>query len=525
MSKRTAAAAIPLVSCLALQTAAGPAHAAAGDAEITVATCSPYQTVTPANADRCGGDMLDALFTGLLEYVPGTSKSRYGVAKSITTRDNRRFRVTLRKGWKFHDGTPVRARNFVEAWNLAASARNGVNSFLFEEIKGYGKRRMSGLKVTGDYTFTIELTKPFGPFLAKLGHVAFSPLPDSALKEPASLIMNPAGRKPIGNGPFRVVKWSPGGETVVERFDDYAGTAKPYVTKITYRAYRDHEAAYRDLLAGDLDFLGTIPYSKGGQYKEDLDGRVIARPNGVISGIGLPPKIAANHDVRRAISMAIDREGIAKRLWNGMRVPARSWVPPTAEGARRDSCGQACMYDPSVARRILAQAKAKGVKLPVTIPLYYSADGGHQETVTAIAASVNRTFKGELKVVPKAKPTVIAFMNAASAGKLNGMIRMSWQLDFPHIQNVLGPLYSTGSPSNYWRYRNPRFDARLKIADRQVSPSRALKHYMMAETMLAHDLPFIPLWNDQDTAGYSSRVTAAKLTPFGWLDPVSVKAE
>ncbi len=270
--KSAGAAAISLLACLTLEAAANPAHAT-GDTEITVATCDLYYTITPGNAVPCGGDVLDALFTGLIEYVPGTSRSRYGVAKSITTKDNRRFRVTLRKGWKFHDGTPVRARNFVEAWNLAANGGKAMNAFLFEEIKGYGKRRMSGLKVTGDHTFTIELTKPFGPFLKKLGHVAFSPLPDSVLKSPASLT-----RKPIGNGPFRVVKWSPGGEYVVERFDGYAGTAKPYVSKITYRTYRNDEAAYRDLLAGDLDFLGAIPYSKGAGYKKELDGRVIARP-------------------------------------------------------------------------------------------------------------------------------------------------------------------------------------------------------------------------------------------------------
>lgn len=514
--KSAGAAAISLLACLTLEAAANPAHAT-GDTEITVATCDLYYTITPGNAVPCGGDVLDALFTGLIEYVPGTSRSRYGVAKSITTKDNRRFRVTLRKGWKFHDGTPVKARNFVEAWNLAANGGKAMNAFLFEEIKGYGKRRMSGLKVTGDHTFTIELTKPFGPFLKKLGHVAFSPLPDSVLKSPASLT-----RKPIGNGPFRVVKWSPGGEYVVERFDGYAGTAKPYVSKITYRTYRNDEAAYRDLLAGDLDFLGAIPYSKGAGYKKELDGRVIARPGNVITGIGIPRKIAANYDVRWAISMAIDREGIAKRLWKGMRVPARSWVPPIAEGARRESCGLACTYDPARARRVLSQVK--GFKLPASIPLYYNADGGHRAWVTEVAASINRTFGGRLKVVPKAKPTVSAFTKAASAGKLNGMLQMGWQLDFPHIQNVLGPMYSTGGSYNYTNFRNKRFDALLKTADRQVSPSLALKYYMRAETIIAHDLPFIPLWFTQDTAGYSSRVTAAKLTPFGWLDPVSVKA-
>ncbi|MCT9931639.1 ABC transporter substrate-binding protein [Planotetraspora sp. A-T 1434] len=492
------------------------ASAAAGDTEITVVTCAPYETVTLGNAGVCGADVLDALFTGLTEYDPVTGRSSYAVAKSITTRDNRRFTVTLRKGWTFHDGTPVKARNFVEAWNQTAFSK-GTSSFLFEDIKGYGTRRMSGLKVIDDHTFTIELNRPFGPFVKKLGQVAFSPLPDSILAKPSSF-----AAIPVGDGPFQLTSGKPGSDAVVERYDGYAGTVRTNVSKITYQVFSDWDASYRALISGDVDFVGLIPYSKLTRYKKDLHGRVIDRAGNTLQTVDFPISLATDADFRKAISMAIDRETITKRVFAGLRVPAHSFVSPVAEGARRNACGQVCAYNPSLARRYLAKAMSKGFRPPAALPLYYNADSAHGEWVDALAASVNKTFNGKVKIVPTGIKTYDEFMKAQSAGTLHGMFRAGWVLDFPHIQNALGPLYASDGYANYSVYQNKKFDGLLNAADRQISPAKAIKLYQRAESLLVKDMPAIPLWFYRDLSGYSAKITTAKLTPFGWLDPNSV---
>ncbi|GLW97631.1 ABC transporter substrate-binding protein [Microtetraspora sp. NBRC 16547] len=507
-----AVAALTLLPCTAL---GSTAHADSAS-EITVGTCTPYQFLDLGTVDPCGSEQLDALFTGLTEYEPGTSRSRYAVAESIITKDNQVFHVTLRKGWKFHDGTEVKARNFVEAWNQVASGKTD-NSFLFEEIKGYGSRRMSGLKVTGNHTFTITLSRPFSPFVKKLSMLAFSPLPDSTLKNPASF-----SKKPIGNGPFRVVSWSLSSKSVVERFDDYPG-AKPAVSRIVYRVYRDETALYADLRAGDLDFTSLIPSTKLATFKKDLGGRVLNRAGHTVQLVAFPAKVAANIDFRKAVSMAIDRETITREVFGGGRVPAHSFVPPTAEGSRRDSCGQVCSYNPGEARKYLAKALASGFRPPAALPLYYNADSPHAEWVKRVAESVTKTLGGKVKVVPKAMPTFAGFRDAVTGGRLNGMIRAGWQLDYPHIQNVLAPMYASDGVSNDSRYRNPRFDALLRAADRQSSPTKANALYQQAEALLVRDLPAIPLWVYSQQAGYSTRIAKAELTPTGWLDPVTVK--
>ncbi|MGI5155919.1 ABC transporter substrate-binding protein [Microbispora sp. CA-102843] len=516
MVSRSAAAVLPLVCCLLAVPA--PARAESGTA-VTVSTCSPYGPLTLGEAGVCGGDVLDALFTGLVEYDPRTSRATYAMARSISTQDNRRFTVRLRAGWKFHDGTEVKAHNFVDAWNQTAAAGRSGNAFLFEDIKGYGSRVMSGIRVVDDHTFTIELKRPFGPFTQKLGHVAFSPLPDSALKRPMSL-----ERKPVGNGPFRVVRWAPGTETVLERYDGYAGRAKARVGKITYRAYSSDEAAYAEILGGRLDFIFQVPAVAALRVAEDLDGRVINPVIGTVQEIGVPLRLGTNADLRKAVSMAIDRKTIIRKVFRGGRAPADSFVPPTAEGAKPGACGTFCRYDPALARKYLARAKAKGFRTPASIPLYYNADGvGYGEWVKAVSASVDKVFKGEVKIVPKTVKTFDEFQRATSKGTLKGMFRMGWQLDFPHTQNVLGPQFASGGVYNYGLYRNPRFDALLRAADRKVSRSKAIGLYRRAEAMLVRDMPAIPLWFYRYEAGYSRRIAAPRLTPFGWLDPVSVR--
>ncbi|WP_066938231.1 ABC transporter substrate-binding protein [Microtetraspora fusca] len=513
MSRRrlAAVAALTLLPGTAL---AGTAHA--DTSEITVGICAPYAISNVGSVDACGSQSLDALFTGLTEYVPGTSGSRYAVAQSITTKDNRVYYVTLKKGWRFHDGTEVKARNFVEAWNQVASTKTD-SSFLFEEIEGYGKPKMSGLKVTGDHTFTITLSAPLGVFVKRLSMTAFSPLPDSTLKNPASF-----QKKPVGNGPFRVASWSPSSESVVERFDGYPGP-KPTVARIVYRAYRDDNALYAALRSGDIDFTSLIPSTKLATFKTDLGGRVISRPGHVNQMVTFPAKVAANADFRTAISMAIDRETIAREVFGGDRVPAHSFVPPTAEGSRRDPCGQVCTYNPNKAREYLAKALASGFRPPAVLPLYYNADSAHGEWVKRVAESVTKTLGGKVKVVPKSLRTFSAFRNAVIGERLDGMFRASWQLDYPHIQNALAPMYASDGLSNDSGYRNPRFDALLRAADRERSSAKAIKLYQQAEALLVRDLPAIPLWVNGQQAGFSERIAKVGLTPTGWLDPMTVK--
>src|SRR5690606_29511564 len=98
------------------------------------------------------------------------------------------FTVKIKQGYMFQDGTEVKAKNFVDAWNYTAFGPNGQGgSYFFEPIEGFAEvnaedstvEALSGLAVVDDYTFTIKTTSPVSNLPVRLGYTAFAPQPDA----------------------------------------------------------------------------------------------------------------------------------------------------------------------------------------------------------------------------------------------------------------------------------------------------------------------------------------------------------
>ena len=131
-TRKVAVAALSAVALLAAGCGSGedgetdtPAAEAKTGGEITVRGCNPENPLIPQNTtETCGGTVIDAAFSKLVHYEPETAAPQNDIAESIETEDNQTFTVKLKKGYKFHDGTEVKAKNFVDAWNYAAYGPN-----------------------------------------------------------------------------------------------------------------------------------------------------------------------------------------------------------------------------------------------------------------------------------------------------------------------------------------------------------------------------------------------------------------
>ncbi|MFJ9518153.1 ABC transporter substrate-binding protein [Kitasatospora sp. NPDC101801] len=523
---RTRWAVIGATSVALVATGCGSSGSGGGSADagktFSYQSSEPQNPLQPANANEVGGGRISQnLFKGLADYDPDNGKLRMQMADKIDTTDSKTFNVTLKSGWTFHDGTPVKAKNFVDAWNWAATtANNQINSSWFSDIQGYTdvhpksgaatKTTMSGLTVVDDTHFTIVLNNTVSYFPYKLGYVAFSPLPDGFFADPTGY-----GQKPVGNGPYQFVSWEHNSQVVTKAFANYQGVDKPKNGGVVFKMYTTAEAAYADLQSNNLDVMDQVPPSALANYKNDLGDRAIDAPQGSIQNIGFTlyqsDWAGANKaKVRQGLSMAIDRDTITKTVLQNSRKPASSWVAEGVEGYKEGICGDSCKFDATKAKQLITEGGGvPNNKLLIT----YNADGGHKEWVDAVCNSIRQATGVDCVGDPK---TDFKTARAAITGHtINGAFRTGWQQDYPLNANFLADVYRTGAASNDFGYSSPQFDQLANTADQAASVQASVTGYQAAEAVLAQDFPAIPLWYYRTNSGYSTKVQNVKFDSFG----------
>ncbi len=549
MRARTRGMAVAALSSIALLASAcggggttsepGTSQGGGTGGEISIRGCTPENPLIPgATSEVCGGDVIDAMTAKLVHYDAETAAPTNDIAESIESADNQTFTVKLKQGYKFHDGTEVKAKNFVDAWNYTAAAKNGLaGSYFYAPVEGYGDtqcgsdaagksdcaakpaktEKLSGLAVVDDHTFTIKTTEKVSNLPVRLGYSAFAPLPDSFFADPKAF-----EDKPVGAGPFKLDSKSTT-EMVLTKFADYSGEFKPNVDKVTFRIYAEISAAYADVVANNLDFTAQIPPDQlvAAAYQSDLPDRNGIQETGILAWITFSPvdsQLKDNVALRKAISRAIDRDLIAKQIFDGTVTPSDGWVSPVVDGYKAGACGDSCTFDAQAAKS--AYDAAGGYK--GTLTMTYNNDGaGNKAYAEAVCNSVKNTLGLDCQAVGTVD--FATFNKQIDGGDLKGMFRSGWQMDYPSIENFLTPIYAKGADSNWSKYDNPEFQQLLTQAAAAPSVDEANALYQQAEALLGQDFPTAPLWARATVYGFSDKVTDVKVSAFGTLDLSSIK--
>ncbi|MFG2057694.1 ABC transporter substrate-binding protein [Micromonospora sp. NPDC048930] len=510
---------------------------ASKDGAIVIDGTQPENPLVPANTTETGGGkIIDWLFTGLVEYPNNGGAPQNALAESIDTSDSKVFKIKIKPNTKFHDGTTVKAENFVKAWNWAAYGPNGAqNASFFADIQGFSDtftedpdgpdgpqkapepkaKEMSGLKVIDDTTFEVTLSAPTAVFPTKLGYSAFMPLPDAFFADPTKF-----GKNPIGNGPVKFVSWQDDVEIKLTRFDDYSLRDKMKIKDVTVKIYQDDTAAYNDLVSGNLDFQQQVPVSSlaGDKWKSDLGDRAISSTTPVTGIIAFPiydPKFK-NPKLRRAISLSINRQEITDKIFFGNRKPADSWANPLTPGAEPGNC-TACQFNVEEAKKLLAEAGGFKGKLTLS----YNADASHKEWMEAVAQQI-KTNLG-IDAVAVGVPTFAVFRQNINAHKMTGAYRAGWQQDYPDVENWVNPLYVKGGSSNDGLYSNDQVNALAKEASAAPSLEESHKKFAEAVKIIDQDVPSMPIYFGGQQSGHSEKIKKMELTNVGELDITSVE--
>jgi oligopeptide transport system substrate-binding protein len=492
----------------------------------------PQHPLVPGNTTETeGGKVIAAVWTPLVTFDEATRSVTYdGAAESVTSTDNLNWTIKLKRGWTFHDGTPVTAQSYVRAWNYTALSSNAQGaSYFFSNVKGYdalqgdGDREptataMSGLSAPDATTIKVSLSAPFAIYPLTLGYSAFDPLPEAFYADPVAF-----GKKPVGNGPFRAeTEWVPGRGMTLSRFDDYAGPGKAKSRGVVLRMYTEISTAYTDVLAGNLDIIKGLPPDAYASAKDVFGERYIEQASPDITSLGFPlydPRYA-DVRVRRALSMAIDRKAIVNAIFLGTRVPADSFAPPTVVGYRAGACGHWCEYHPDEAKTLLSEA---GFDTSTPVEIWFNAGAGHDGWMTAVG---NMFRKIGLTYKLRGNLQFNEFLSKRDAKEMTGPFRLAWAMDYPSIENFLAPQYATAAlapaGSNTTFYSSREFDDALATGDRAPTIEAAGVAYEKAEDVLVQDLPAAPLFSGLDQAVWDKRVSGVGYNILGEIDMANV---
>ncbi len=518
---RAAAAILLLLAALA-----GCGGGSGSSDMVTVNGGEPQNPLIPTNTNETnGGRIVDRLFAGLMSYDDNGTPS-LEVAQAIDTTDNLNYRITLKPGWKFTDGSPVTARSFVDAWNYGALTTNAqLQQSFFSPIEGYDDvapqnpgekpraQTMSGLRVVTDNEFTVKLKAPTIDFKLRLGFTPFYPLPDVAFRDMAAF-----GQRPIGNGPYKLADndaWQHNVKIDLVPNPDYKGNRVPKNNGLRFVFYANLDTAYADLLAGNLDVLDTVPPSALPTYRNDLGDRAVTGPVAINQTLDTPLRLphfgGEEGRLRRlAISAAINRPQICRQIFNDTRSPAREFTAQSLPGYDPAIPGNdALNFDPARAKQLWAQADAISPWSGRYV-IAYNADGGHQEWVDAVANSIKNTLGIDASGAPQ--PTFAQIRTQITDRSIDTAFRAGWQGDYPSLLEFLEPLFVTGAGSNDVDYSNTQFDQALVRAEAALSLPDAYRLTNEAQQILLRDMPVVPLWDYINAAGHSAAVRDVRIT-------------
>ena len=277
---------------------------------------------------------------------------------------------------------------------------------------------LSGLTVVDDLTFTVELNTADPEFPVQLAYTAYFPLPTAAYANTFGY-----NQAPIGNGPYMFPE---GGEwendTAIDlvTFPGYAGDT-PANDGVNFVISADIGTNYLEALDGNLDVLSGIDPDRLASAPTDFPDRFAQSPSTGILYMAFPQYLDGTFtkEHRQALSMAIDRELIIEKIFNGSGTAAHSAVPSNL-GGRDDVCAS-WNYDPDAAKALWdAAGPLDG------FDVWFNAGSGHEDWVAAVVNMWSNSLGLDSANVTFQTAEWADYLDHADNGEFTGPFRLGW---------------------------------------------------------------------------------------------------
>ncbi len=474
----------------------------------------PHKTSTVYEAN-----ILRDLFMGLMIH-DAKAELQPGAAESHTvSADGKTYSFKLRQGALWSDGTPVTAHDFVFAWRrLADPATAAEYAYMLSPVvnadavtKGEKKPDELGVKAVDDMTFEVTLNAPTPYFLEMLTHQATYPVSKASVEKLGADFVKPGNL--VSNGAYVLKEFVPNDHIKAVKNDKFYDAANVKIDTVNYIPTEDRSTAMKRFEAGEIDSNDDIPTEQLSDLKAKFGEQLRIGPYLGTYYYAFKTDKAPwdNVKLRHAVSMAIDRDYLAEKVWQNTMLPAYSFVPPGIGGyeTRVTDYAETSQLDrEDEAKKILAEL-GYGPDKPLKMEIRYNTSENHKNTAVAIQEQLKPLG---IEVTLLNTDTKTHYGHLEQKGDFD-VARAGWIADYKDPENFLS-LCKTGAGNNYGSYSSKEYDELLAAAAAAPSAEDRMKKLSDAEAVgVARDLCVMPLL-------YYSFHTVVSNRIKGWEDNV-----
>lgn len=460
--------------------------------------------------------------------ITGAIAEKYEVSEDQMT-----YTFHIRDDATWSNDDPVTANDFVYAWQRILK-KNGNYAYMFggdgAAIKGVDEilTKMEnnqtvtdvdydamGVKAADDKTLIVNITRPISYFLELMTFPCYYPINEKFCVEKGDQYAKSA-ENVLSNGAFVMTDWQPGKSATFEKNDKYWNKDAVKIDNLVMNLVQDAQTAATNFEAGENDFA-PINSNLVDKYKGEDYFKTINEGYLFYLQLNMQNKDLQNANIRKAISLAINRQDFTENVLKDGSTPATGFVPtglsisPSGTDFREDS-GEYTSYNLDEAQKAMNEGLKELGKSSITLRLTYGTDESPMDQMAEYLQNALTKLNGlNIEMVATTKQDRIY------TKQKNGDFDIActrWGPDYGDPTTYLNLLLENNS-NNYGKYVNKDFNAKMDAAQNENDVTKRWQNLVDAEKIIMEDLPNIPVFEKGTAVLQNSKVTGLVHRPVG----------
>ncbi|MDQ8196895.1 peptide ABC transporter substrate-binding protein [Pelagicoccus enzymogenes] len=454
------------------------------------------------NTSLNGSRITSALVEGLIAYHPTDDNlPEPGVAESWEDIDSTIWTFHLRKNARWSNGDPVTAQDFVYSYRRMLTPELGAkyaqllhiikNAREYNEgtLKDFGR---VGVKALDDYTLELTLAGPTPHLLNLIKHPTWSPVHPATIEAYGGIAKpdsNWTRESYVGNGPYQLKNWVINKTIEVEKNPFYWDAEKVSINEIHFLPIDDVATEDQVFNSGRLHYQNTVPPDMIPIYRKENDPYLRMEPwiATYFYKLNTTEPALSDKRVRQALSLAINRKAIVKRVTKGDQNIALSITPDGIQGYYPPKLDG---FNPNKARELLAAAGYPNGKGLPKLTILFNTSEQHKQ----IAEAIQQMWLNVLGVESDLENQVWKTFIDTQHNLDYQISRSGWIGDYVFPDTFLA-MFRSGDGNNNTGWSNARYDELINGAITEPSAEKRLAMLHEAESILMEDQPIIPLYH------------------------------